>query len=108
ALQLTADQRMQPVERLAHVARSPIQVHPDLALGEEHQPRARCSTRPWPRSIRSSIRPPRAPAVSAPRSTKAVDSSAAIERASAPRAPRPEAGLTDACEDSAPVSPNRW
>ncbi len=51
-----ARQRVETVEGFAHVDRAAIDMHPDLAFGEEHQWRTRCRTRPSPRSSLRSIR----------------------------------------------------
>src|SRR5438105_12915770 len=56
-LQAVARQRVQPVERVPHVHGLAVQEHPDLAFGEEHQPRTSCSTRPPPSSSLTSSRP---------------------------------------------------
>src|SRR5438105_7528331 len=49
-------QRVQPVERVPHVHGLAVQEHPDLAFGEEHQPRTSCSTKPPPSSSLTSSR----------------------------------------------------
>jgi hypothetical protein len=57
-------QRLQAVVGLPHVRRLPVQVHADLRLGEEQQPRATVKTTPPPSSSRTSMReelPPTAP-----------------------------------------------
>jgi hypothetical protein len=40
----------------AHIAGMAVQVNPDLAFREEHQPRTRCSNTPPPNSNRTSSR----------------------------------------------------
>ena len=51
-----ARQGVEAVAGFTHVDRAAISMHPDLALGEEHQLRTRCRVRPSPRSSLSSIR----------------------------------------------------
>src|SRR5258706_15996135 len=53
-LQPVTRHRVQPVERVPHVHGFAVQKHPDLAFGEEHQPRTSCSTRPPSSSLTSS------------------------------------------------------
>src|SRR5574337_709152 len=65
-LQPVARQRVQPVERVPHVHRRPVQEHPNLAFGEEHHPRTSRSTTPPPRSSRTSSRPDAGPAAIEP------------------------------------------
>src|SRR5665213_1172172 len=51
-----ARQRLQAVVGLPHVGRLAVQMHADLCLGEEHQPRATVNTTPPPSSSRTSRR----------------------------------------------------
>ncbi len=46
-------ERLQAVVGLTHVRRLPVQVHADLRLGEEHQPRAMLKITPAPSSRRT-------------------------------------------------------
>ncbi len=49
-------ERLKSVVGLAHISGLPVQVHPDLCLGEKHQPCAMLSTIPAPSSRRTSTR----------------------------------------------------